>query len=77
MHIVPPVPVVGPVAVPFIVEETAPNTGQLNTRVGFYPGSDPLFGLSGFLEFFTATFNGEKRQVTLLSNKRLPRTAAS
>jgi hypothetical protein len=28
--IVPVVPVVGPVAVPFIVEETVPDTGQLN-----------------------------------------------
>lgn len=42
-----------------------------SARVGFYPGMVPLFGLSGFLEFFTAMFNGAKRQVTLLPNRRL------
>jgi hypothetical protein len=32
----------------------------------------PLLGHAGFLEFFTVTFNGERREVELTPNKKLP-----
>lgn len=34
--------------------------------VGFSPAiSRPLFGFAGFLQFFTATFHGDREQVEL------------
>jgi hypothetical protein len=40
-------------------------TYRWSTRIGFYPGLKPILGHLGFLEHFTATFNGRQRQLTL------------
>ena len=37
-------------------------------RVGFSSHPDALFGLKGFLQFFTATFNGRRHYLDLLPN---------
>jgi hypothetical protein len=42
-------------------------------RVGFYPGFEPLFGITGFLEHFEATFNGPGRFLDLIPAGRAPR----
>jgi hypothetical protein len=40
-----------------------------STRVGFTPWrNNAIWGHAGFLQFFTATFNGRKRSVSLQSN---------
>jgi hypothetical protein len=40
--------------------------------VGFYPHNVPVFGIKGFLQFFTATFNGRLRHLDLRSNGIAP-----
>ena len=43
------------------------------TEVGFLDGRDvAILGHTGFLEHFNATFNSERHQLTLKSNKRFP-----
>ncbi|MGH7223261.1 MAG: hypothetical protein ACRELF_08535, partial [Gemmataceae bacterium] len=43
--------------------------------VGFSPAiSRPLFGFAGFLQFFTATFHGDREQVELTVNSLYPGT---
>jgi hypothetical protein len=39
-----------------------------SARVGFSSHNAPLFGLKGFLQFFTATFNGRRHYLDLLPN---------
>jgi hypothetical protein len=41
-YILPPVPVVGPVAVPFIAEETTPFTGEVNIHTTHEFGDRPI-----------------------------------
>ena len=41
---------------------------QWSARVGFHNGFSTVLGHSGFLENFTATFNGRRRYVTLTPN---------
>jgi len=43
--------------------------------VGFSPKIQrPLFGFAGFLQFFTATFHGDREQVELTVNSLYPGT---
>jgi len=43
--------------------------------VGFSPAIQrPLFGFAGFLQFFTATFHGDREQVELTVNTLYPGT---
>ena len=39
-----------------------------SAKIAFYPGSRAILGYFGFLEHFTATFNGLRRHVTLTPN---------
>jgi len=39
-----------------------------SAKVVFYPGSKAILGYFGFLEYFTATFNGRRRHLTLTPN---------
>ena len=41
-------------------------------RVAFHPGTRAILGHAGFLEYFTATFNGRRRHVTLTPNGAAP-----
>jgi hypothetical protein len=45
-------------------------------RVGFHDGWAVLLGHKGFMEHFTATFNGRQRRVTLQPNGTFPTAAA-
>ena len=47
-----------------------------SATVAFYPGSKAILGHSGFLEHFTATFNGLRRHVTLTPNGTAPAATA-
>lgn len=41
-------------------------------KVGFHQGDRVILGHSGFLEYFSASFNGQHRRVTLFPNRNLP-----
>jgi hypothetical protein len=43
-------------------------SSRWSARVGFYSHPVPVFGLKGFLQFFTATFNGRRHHLDLVSN---------
>jgi hypothetical protein len=43
-----------------------------SARVAFHAGGRALLGHAGFLEHFTATFNGRRRHVTLTPNGTAP-----
>lgn len=50
------------------------------TSVGSWNNDDnfkTLFGLNGFLEYFSAQFNGEREHVVLLRNRNMPETTAA
>jgi hypothetical protein len=46
-----------------------------SARVGFHPGVRAVLGHAGFLEYFTATFNGRRRDLTLTPNGAAPAPA--
>ncbi len=48
-----------------------------SARVGFHAGFRIVLGHVGFLEYFTATFNGRSRQLTLTPNGSAPAPASS
>ena len=43
-----------------------------SARVGFHAGFRAVLGHKGFLEYFTASFNGRSRQLTLTPNGTAP-----
>jgi hypothetical protein len=43
-----------------------------SARVGFSPHPQPVLGIKGFLQFFTATFNGRLRRLDLRPNGMAP-----
>ena len=43
-----------------------------SARVGFYAGNKVILGHAGFLDDFTATFNGRKNYLTLTPNGTAP-----
>jgi hypothetical protein len=43
-----------------------------SARVGFHASFRTVFGHVGFLDYFTATFNGRRRYVTLTPNATAP-----
>jgi hypothetical protein len=43
-----------------------------SARVGFYSGLIPVFGLKGFLQHFTARFNGRRNYLDLVPNGTAP-----
>jgi hypothetical protein len=43
-----------------------------SARVGFHAGHKIVFGHNGFLEYFTASFNGRTRHLTLTPNGNAP-----
>jgi hypothetical protein len=45
-----------------------------SARVDFHPGHRVALGYSGFLEYFTASFNGRGRHLTLTLNGKAPPT---
>ncbi|HXG08979.1 MAG TPA: hypothetical protein VNK04_04255 [Gemmataceae bacterium] len=49
---------------------------EWKTWVGFIPGSfrRPLLGFAGFLQYFTATFHGDREEVELAINGLYPGT---
>ena len=46
------------------------------TRVGFYAGAKPVLGHAGFLDHFTAKFNGRAKLLTLTPNGTAPPASA-
>ena len=46
-----------------------------SARVGFHAGFHTILGHSGFLEYFTASFNGRRRSLTLTPNGTGPAPA--
>jgi hypothetical protein len=74
-----PVPIIGisgAVPVQFGTVDLEIGDGQTVYRwsayVGFYPHHMPVLGIKGFLHFFTATFSGRKRHLTLVWNGLAP-----
>jgi hypothetical protein len=43
-----------------------------SARVGFHASFSTMLGHTGFLDHFTATFNGKRRQMTLTPNGTAP-----
>ncbi len=43
-----------------------------SARVGFYLGTRPILGHAGFLDHFTARFNGRAKTLTLTPNGTAP-----
>ncbi len=43
-----------------------------SARVGLHGGFNTILGHAGFLEYFTATFNGQRRHLTLTPNGTAP-----
>ena len=43
-----------------------------SARIGFHYGSRSILGHSGFLDYFTAKFNGRAKQLTLTPNGTAP-----
>jgi hypothetical protein len=43
-----------------------------SARVGFHPLERVVLGHSGFLDYFTASFNGRRRLLTLTANGQAP-----
>lgn len=55
------------------LEVLTPGGGpRWSARVGFYPGTKPILGHSGFLDHFTARFNGRSKTLTLTPNGTAP-----
>lgn len=58
-----------------IVDLMLPGPGgnyRWSTRVGFHASFRTILGHSGYLEYFTATFNGRRRHLTLTPNGTAP-----
>jgi len=55
------------------LEVLTPGGGpRWSARVGFYLGSKPILGHAGFLDHFTARFNGRAKTLTLTPNGTAP-----